>query len=189
MSEGNASVASICGLILALFLAACCFFTGCVSDSTPPPAGGGSAQPGVLIQNVGDVTGQGIILQGVPRGTIDTVTFTIGLAPGVKNLDLNNMSIVYTDAIRTETLQPVEGYHGSPPPGYWGIIDASHEVGVPNLRMEFEEQFVIRINPRAAVVPNQVITISVKPTAGKPLILRRYAPSTIREGDNILLAL
>jgi archaellin len=96
------------------------------------------------------------------------------------------MTIVYSDAVRTETFTPVEGYRGNPPPGYWGIINTVNEVGNPNMRLDFEEQFVIQINPKAPVVPNQVITISVKPTEGKPLILRRIAPSTIGENDNIL---
>lgn len=173
-------------LILALFLIVCSFSTGCISENTPAPVGGSIPQPDVLIQNIGDVTGQGVILQGVPRGTIDTMTFTIGLAPGIRTIDLNNMTVVYTDAVRTETFTPVEGYRGNPPPGYWGIIDTLNEVGDPNMRLDFEEQFVIRINPKAAVVPNQVITISVKPTEGKPLVIRRFTPSTIVESDNIL---
>ena len=176
------------GLILALFLVFCVLSTACVSENTPEPAplGGNIPQEGVLIQNIGDVTGQGVILQGVPRGTIDTITFTIGLAPGVSTIDLNNMTFVYSDAVRTETFTPVEGYRGNPPPGYWGIINTVNEVGNPNMRLDFEEQFVIQINPKAPVVPNQVITISVKPTEGKPLVLRRIAPSTIGENDNIL---
>jgi len=190
MQEGHVRMKSACGLILALFLILCAFSTGCTSDDTPAPpapAGGSIPQKWVLIQNIGNVTGQGIILQGVPRGTIDTITFTIGLAPGVKTADLNNMTIVYADAVRTEILTPVEGYRGDPPSGYWGIIDTVNErEGNKTLRLDFEKQFVIRIHPRAPVVPNQVLTISIKPTEGKPLIIRRVAPSTIVEDDNIL---
>jgi archaellin len=179
---------SVYGLILALFLILCAFFPGCISEDTPAPVpvGGSIPEKGVLIQNIGNVTGQGVILEGVPRGTIDTITFTIGLAPGVRTIDLNNMTIVYADAIRTEILTPVEGYRGIPPQGYWGIIDTINEVGAKNMRLDFEKQLVIRINPKAPVVPNQVITISLKPTDSKPLILRRVAPSTIVENDNIL---
>jgi archaellin len=176
------------GLILAIFLVAGGFFAGCISEDTPPPVpvGRSMAQPGVLIQNTGDVTGQGVILEGVPRGTIDTITFTIGLAPGVTSIDLNNMTIVYADAVRTEVFTPVQGYRGTPPPGFWGIVNTVNEVGNPNMRLEFDEQFVIRINPKSAIVPNQVITISVKPAEGKPLIIRRVAPSAIAENDNVL---
>jgi archaellin len=176
------------GWILALFLVSSVFLAGCTTENSPAPApvGGSIPQEGVLIQNIGNVTGQGIILEGVPRGTIDTITFAIGLAPGVKTVDLTNMTIVYADAVRTEILTPVDGYRGNPPPGYWGIIDIVNEAGNPNMRLDFEEQFVIRINPKAAVVPNQVITISVKPSEGKPLVIRRVAPSVIVENDNIL---
>jgi archaellin len=176
------------GLILALFLVFAVFWAGCISEDTPAPApvDGSIPQKGVLIQNIGNVTGQGVILEGVPRGTIDTITFTIGLAPGVRTLDLNNMTIVYADAVRSEILSPVEGYRGIPPQGYWGVIDTVNELGSKNMRLDFEKQLVIRINPKAPVVPNQVITISIKPTEGKPLMIRRVAPSAIVENDNIL---
>jgi archaellin len=176
------------GWILALFLVSSVFSAGCITENTPAPApvGGSIPQDGVLIQNFGNVTGQGIILEGVPRGTIDTITFAVGLAPGIKTVDLTNMTVVYADAVRPEILTPVGGYRGNPPPGYWGIIDTINEAGNSNMRLDFEEQFVIRINPKAAVVPNQVITISAKPSEGKPLVIRRVAPSIIYENDNIL---
>jgi len=174
------------GLILVSFLVLGIFSAGCISEDTPAPTVGNTPQEGVLIQNIGDVTGQGVIFQGVPRGTIDTITFTIGLAPGVKTVDLNNLTIAYADAVRTEILIPVEGYRGNPPPGDWGIITVVNELGYPNMRLDYEEQYIIRINPKAAVVPNQVITISVKPREGKPMVIRRVAPSTIFEKDNIL---
>jgi archaellin len=179
---------SVFSLVLAIILAFGVVSAGCISEDTPAPVpvGGSIPQAGVLIQNIGNVTGQGVILQGVPRGTIDTITFIVGLAPGVKTVDLDNLTIVYADPVRTEILMPVEGYRGLPPPGYWGIVDRVNEVGNPNMRLDFEEQFVIRINPKAPVVPNQVITISVKPTEGKPLRIRRIAPSTITEDNNIL---
>ncbi len=161
---------------------------GCIGEDSPAsvPVGRSVLPEGVLIQNIGDVTGRGVILEGVPRGTLDTITFTIGLAPGIKTVDLNNLTIVYADAVRTEVFRPVEGYRGDPPAGYWGIISAVNEVGNQNMRLDFEEQLVIRINPKAPVVPNQLMTISVKPAEGKPLIFRRVAPSAITETDNLL---
>lgn len=173
--------------VLALFLICCVISAGCITDDTSAAGGQGPPQDGEVIQPAGDVTGQGVILQGVPRGTIDTITFAIGLAPpGMKTVNMTNLTIAYADAVRTEILLPVEGYRGNPPPGYWGIIGVVNEAGNNNLRLEFEEQFIIRINPKAAIVPNQVITISVRPGEGKPLIMRRVAPSPIVEKDNIL---
>lgn len=189
MRKGRSGREPVFVLILVLILGSSVLLAGCITEETPRPAPGLPPPEGVLIQNAGDVTGQGIILAGVPRGTIDTITFTIGLAPGTKTIDLTNMTIVYADAVRTELFSPVEGYRGIPPPGFWGIIDVIHEAGNPNMRLDFDEEFVIRINPKAAIVPGQVFTISVKPSESKPLVIRRVAPSVIFEYDNILPAL
>jgi hypothetical protein len=188
IEEGHTGMKSGYGLILALIVVFSVFCACCISGDTPVPAplGGNITQAGVFLQNIGEVTGQGVVLQGVPRGTIDTITFAIGLAPGVKSMDMNNLTIIYADAVRIETLIPVEGYRGDPPPGFWGIVGVLNEAGNPNMRLDYDEQFIIRINPKAPVVPKQVITISVKPTEGKPLVLRRVAPSTIIENVNIL---
>ena len=137
--------------------------------------------PQEILQNFGQVTGQGI-----PGGTIDTITFTIGLIDSHKSVNMENLTIIYADAIRTESLRPVEGYHGDPPKGFWSVIRVENEVGDPNNRLDAEEQFVIRINPKAPLVPRQIITIEIKPQGGHSLTVRRVAPSTIQE-DNLLL--
>lgn len=130
---------------------------------------------------IGDVTGDGI-----PRGTIDTITFTVGLVPGEKSVNMENVSIVYADAVRTESLIPVVGYRGDPPLGAWGILEVIGEVGTPNNRLEYEEKFLIRINPKAPLVPRQLITVIVKPPSGTSLTIRRLSPSTIIKENNIL---
>jgi archaellin len=179
---------SLYRLILSLFLIACIIASGCTDDEPPAPApvAGIHAQPGSLIRIIGNVTGQGVVLQGVPRGTIDTITFAIGLAPGTKTLDLENMTIAYADAVRTEIIRPVEGYRGDPPAGYWGVVGTFNEMGTPNMRLDYDEQLIIRVNPRAPVVSDQVFTISIKPVEGKPLLIRLVAPATIDENDNLL---
>jgi archaellin len=146
--------------------------------STLPVAGN---NPQEILQSFGEVTGLGI-----PGGTIDTITFTVGLVDSHKSVDMEQLSIVYADAIRTETLRPVEGFHGDPPKGFWGIIRVENEVGSPNNRLDNEERFVIRINPKAPLVPRQIITIEIKPPIGHSLTIRRVAPPAIQE-DNILL--
>jgi hypothetical protein len=176
------------GIILTSALILGILAAGCIGGDTqsPVPIGGNPSQTDVPLQNTGDVIGQGVILQGVPRGTIDTITFAVGLSPGTKSIDFSKLIIIYADAVRTENLAPVPGFRGDPPPGYWGIIQVVNEAGNPNTRLEYDEQAIIRINPKAPVVPNQVITISVKPEEGKPLIIRRVAPSTILENENII---
>ncbi len=138
--------------------------------------------PGQVLVTIGNVTGNGI-----PRGTIDTITFTVGLVPGEKSVNLEQISVIYADAIRTESLVPVEGFYGDPPQGSWGILEVQNEIGSPNNRLEFEERVVIRINPKAPLVPRQFITIIIKPPAGTSLTLRRVSPPTIIKENNILI--
>jgi hypothetical protein len=94
--------------------------TGCSDTSAegPPlptmntlPVPGNNPQE--ILQAFGEVTGQGI-----PGGTIDIITFTVGLIDSHKSVDMEQLTIFYADAIRTETLRPVEGYHGDPPKGF-----------------------------------------------------------------------
>jgi len=161
---------------------------GC-TDSTPPgppltlstiPVPHGTVQPGQLLQVLGEVSGRGI-----PGGTIDNITLTVGLTDTHASVNMEQLTIVYADAVRTETLRPVDGYHGDPPKGFWSIIHIENEVGNPNNRLDNEERFVIRINPTAPLVPRQMITIDVKPPTGRSLTVRRVAPPTIL-ADNIL---
>jgi hypothetical protein len=148
--------------------------------STLPVPHGTEQQPGQVLQVFGDVTGLGI-----PGGTIDSITFTVGLLDVHNSVDMEQLSIVYADAIRTETLHPVNGYHDDPPKGYWGIIRVENEVGSPNNRLDNEERFVIRINPTAPLVPRQMIAIDVKPSGSRSMTIRRVAPPTIL-ADNVL---
>ena len=169
-------------LILLILTAGC---SDTPPDVPPLPAMSTLPVPGNnpqdVLQTFGDVTGQGI-----PGGTIDTITLTVGLTDSHKSVDMEQLAIFYADAIRTETLRPVEGYHGDPPKGFWGIIRVDNEIGDPNNRLDNEERFVIRINPKAPLVPRQIITIEIKPPNGHSLTIRRVAPPTIQE-DNILL--
>ena len=170
-------------VLILLILTAGCSDTS--TDVPPLPTMSTLPVPGnhpqEILQSFGDVTGQGI-----PGGTIDTMTFTIGLIDIHQSVDMEQLAIVYADAIRTETLRPVEGYHGDPPKGFWGIIRVENEVGGPNNRLDNEERFVIRVNPKAPLVPRQIMTIEIKPPNGHSLTIRRVAPPTIQE-DNILL--
>jgi archaellin len=175
-------------IFLAFSLVLLILTAGC-TDSTPPTpvptlstllVHCDTALPGQILQVCGDVSGSGI-----PGGTIDTMTFTVGLVDTHDSVDMEHLTIVYADAIRTETLNPVEGYHGDPPKGFWGIIRVENEVGSPNNRLDNEERFVIRINPTAPLVPRQMITIDVKPPAGRSLAIRRVAPPSIL-AENIL---
>jgi hypothetical protein len=60
-----------------------------------------------------------------------------------------------------------------------------NETGSPNNLLEPGEQFVLRVNPNAPIVPTQLITIQLIPAGGTPLVIRGVAPKTIR-AENIL---
>ncbi|MGB9175767.1 MAG: hypothetical protein WCB46_03410 [Methanoregula sp.] len=171
-------------LLLTGILILMIYATACTDNETPAPEGRSPANPGQVMVAIGDVTGNGI-----PGGLIDTVTFKVGLAPGAKPVNMENISIVYADAIRSETLKPVAGLRGNPPQGSWGVPEVKNEEGISNNQLEYDEEFVIRINPKAPLVPGQFIMIVVEPPSGTSLTLRRVAPATIREGNNILAAL
>jgi hypothetical protein len=158
---------------------------GCMDDEVPLHPESVSADPVLPGQDViliGDVSGDG--LEG---GAIDTITLTIGLAPGVKALDIEAISIVYADTLKTETLIPVEGYWGDPPQAAWGILQVFNQVGTSNNRIEDREQFVIRTNPRSYLPAKRMVVIVVRPSSSTvPLTIRRFAPSTITAQGNIL---
>lgn len=170
-------------MILSLVFILLILSAGCTDTSpeSPPLPSVSNPDETPLLQIFGNINGHGI-----PGGTIDNITFTVGLTDIHKSVDMEHLAIVYADAIRTETLHPVEGFHGDPPRGFWGIIRVDNEVGNPNNRLDNKERFTITINPRAPLVPGQFITIDIKPQEGHSLTIRRVAPSTIL-ADNILL--
>ena len=167
-----------------LILAAGCINT---SPDTPPlptmstlPIPGVTSNPAQILQSTGEVIGQG-----TPGGIIDTITFSVSLSDLSKSINMENLRIIYADVVRTEPVVPVAGFWGEPPQGCWSIIRVVNEVGSPNNVLERGEEFVIRVNPKAPIVPTQLITIQLIPAGGTPLAVRRVAPKTIR-AENIL---
>ena len=172
-------------MVAAVLLAGC---TDTSADAPPLPAPK-TFVAGQVLQVIGDVTGMGVMPAGIPRGTIDTITFTIGLVPGAKAVNLDNLTVIYADALQTVTLTPVPGFMGEPPVGSWGITGMNKQFGPPNHRLDFDKQAVITINPRVAIVPGQVITLAVKPVEGPAVTTRLLSPSTIVQGENFFTQL
>jgi archaellin len=167
------------GMLIVAVLAA-----GCTDEEATGPVAQPAVdvvQPGQVLTLVGDVTGDGIA-----GGTIDTITFTVGLVPGKGPVDMEKITIYYADTIQTETLVPVEGFRGDPPQGDWGILNVTNEISKSNNRIEDTEQFTIRINPRAYLPANRMVIIAVRSPTGTPLTIRRFAPPTIIKENNLL---
>jgi archaellin len=177
-------------ILAAVLVAAFILSAGCTGTEAPRvavPAPMGAIQPGQVLQSFGDVTAQGIMPPGVPRVVIDTISFTIGITPGSKSVDIGNITIIYADAVRTQSLTSIDKLRGEPPKGAWGLLSVANEVGKQNDRLEYGERATIRISPPAAILPNQLITIVVKPKEGSPLTIRRIIPATVTQGDNVLI--
>ena len=172
--------------IVILMVLACA--AGCTDEEQGPvPESRSPALPGQTIVAIGNVTGGGQSNGMLLTGTIDTITVRAGLVSGAKPVNMENISIVYADAVRTESLQPVEGFRGaSPGQGSWGIVAVENEIIPVNNRLEDREEFVLRINPKASVMPGQLVILVIKPLTGTPLTLRLLAPPSILPGDNIL---
>jgi len=162
---------------------------GCFTSSTEPPPmptmstlpiPGVTSNPAQILRSTGEVIGQG-----TPGGIIDTITLTVGLSDLSNSINMEKMRVIYSDVVRTESIRPVAGFWGEPPQGYWSIIRVENETGGPNNLLESGEQFVIRVNPNAPIVPTQLITIQMIPAGGTPIAIRRVAPKTIR-AENIL---
>ena len=172
-----------------LILVAMAGAAGCTQEEATAPELRSLALPGQQLVAIGNVTGQGQQLGGVlTTGTIDTITVRTGLVQGAKAVSMENISVVYADAVRTETLAPIGGFRGVPGQGAWGIMGVENEAGHTNNRLEDHEEFVIRINPKASIMPGQMFTVVVRPLAGTPLTLRRMAPSAILAENNILVS-
>ena len=169
-------------LTLAVLLAGC---TGTAAQA-PLPTQPVSFQPGQVLQAIGDVTGNGFMPAGVPRGTIDTVTFTIGLVPGIKSVNLDNLTVIYADAVHTLTLTPVDGLTGMPGKGQWGITGFKNQPGKPNHRLDYEKQATIAVSLKDYIVPGELFKIIVKPAEGPALTIIRVAPQPIVAGVNVL---
>lgn len=171
--------------IIITLLVAAILVAGCMDEDHPPPADSLSVEPALPGQDlvlVGDVIGEGLA-----GGTIDTIDITVALAPGAKSIDMEKITIVYADTIKTESLIPVEGYFGNPPMGCWGILNVVNQVGDKNTRIEDKEQFVIRLNPRAYLPAKRMAIIVIRaPAAATPLTIRRFAPPEIAAQGNIL---
>jgi flagellin FlaB len=167
------------GILITTILAAGCTEEGAPPPESPPPAD--FIQPGQVLALVGFVTGDGLA-----HGTIDTIMFTVGLAPGEKAVDMEKISIIYADTIKTETLLPVAGFRDEPAQGEWSIMNVEDQVGDDNNRLEDKELFTIKINPRAYLPANRMIIIVVRTPTGTSLTIRRFAPPDILATGNIL---
>ena len=83
--EGSVDIVNRLSLLVMVFLIVAVLAAGCTDEDIPVPAlpEADAVLPGQVLVTIGNVTGNGI-----PRGTIDTITFTVGLVPREKSVNL-----------------------------------------------------------------------------------------------------
>jgi len=126
------------------------------------------------LQLVGTVYGTGV----AAGGPIDTVNFSVSLAPGGTAIDFSKVIITYSNASLLERM--AEGTPGSAPlEGEWTIAAVPGEVTADQV-LEKGEQFTIMVKPPAPIYANDMFDIAIQPPVGALLSFHRTAPASIQ---------
>ncbi|OPY36983.1 MAG: flagellin [Methanoregula sp. PtaU1.Bin006] len=104
-------------------------------------------------------------------GTVNTVQFGIGLAPGAPPVDLTKMIIVVTQPDNNNQVQFLT---------YSSQATAGSKFGIGATSLHDQEQETILIKLGTGLGPNQRITVEIRPPVGSALLFTRAAPATIK---------
>jgi flagellin FlaB len=124
------------------------------------------------IQVLGSVYG----MANEPLAGVDSVNFTIGIAPGAPSVDLEKMTIVVTN----ETRGPVVYTHGTSTTGYTADNHNFYTVnnaGAEVLNMQAQDQ--VQVNLTLPVISPKN-TIELRPAVGAALPFERSIPPTVK---------
>jgi archaeal flagellin FlaB len=132
----------------------------------------GVQQASSTLEIVGNVYG----LDTTAAGTIDTINFTVSLAPGGTPVDLSKMILTYTTESYSQTMDMNPTYTAAA--GKWGI-NAIRGGNWDNL-LEKGEQVDIGILPGVPLTRNQAFDLEVKPIIGASLDIKRTAPASVK---------
>ncbi len=133
----------------------------------------GVAQATSNIQMIGQVYG----MAATPTTGVDTVTFTIGLAPGSPTLDLSLMKIAFS----TPTTSPIIYTYGS------GVASGTSfsvnetlagvtSTGISSLKAQNQTQITFLVT---AVPKNTVMNIEIRPAVGASLPFSKSTPPAL----------
>jgi len=112
---------------------------------------------------------------------INTINFTVALAPGGTAIDFDKVVLTYSNATQLETLTNKGNQtSGSVGAGEWGIVRIDNTVTDDNT-LEKGEQFQIMAKPTAGILKNDQFTIEVKPAVGAAFSLTRTIPASIQQ--------
>jgi flagellin FlaB len=132
----------------------------------------GVQQASSTLEIVGNVYGTG-----VAGSSIDTVNFSVALAPGGTPVDFDKVVMTYSNSSSLETL--ARSAKGSEPAaGGWSIAAVQNQVTNDDV-LEKGEQFDIMAKPTNAITKNDQFSIEIKPAIGAALSITRTAPASI----------
>ncbi|WP_321504872.1 flagellin [uncultured Methanoregula sp.] len=139
----------------------------------------GVQQASSTLQIFGNVYGIG-----TPGTSVNTVNFTVGLAPGGSPIDFDKVAITYSNSTTLETLSHVTTKGAAIAGGQWVIFSVQNQVTDDNV-LEKGEQFEISAMPSKAIIKDDHFSLEIKPAIGAALSIVRDAPASI-QGVNIL---
>lgn len=125
------------------------------------------------LEVVGDVLGTG------SGGTISSVNLTLALAEGATPVNMDDLTVTYSDSATLKTLAKTADMNTMPATGAWSVGSTINNNGAANKILDPGEVFVLVIKPPAPLGPNQKFSIDIKPPIGAPLVLSRTTPNTI----------
>ncbi len=117
------------------------------------------------------VSGQVYGVDSGATGTVNTVEFGIGLAPGAPPVDLTKMIIVVTQPDNNNQVQTL---------AYSSQATAGTHFGIGSSSLHDQNQETVHIRLATGLGPNQRITIEMRPPVGSAMLFTRAAPATIK---------
>ena len=107
------------------------------------------------------------------------VNFTIGLSAGGTAIDLQRMTIVYSNATGRYDIGMMSPWFTSVNNGNWSVVQV--QGGDQNALLEKGEQadISVRIFGAKPIVPRDWFTIEIQPIEGATLTIRKTAPAAI----------
>jgi flagellin FlaB len=109
---------------------------------------------------------------------IDTINFSVALAPGGTAIDFEKVVLTFSNATRLETLTRVD-FETTPTEGEWSVAGVQNTAGGGDMVLEKGEQFEIMAMPTGGVIKNDQFNIEIKPAVGATLDIKRTAPAAI----------
>jgi len=116
---------------------------------------------------------------------INTIQFTLGLAPGGTPVDFDKVTMTFSSKNNLETLDAAGGsIPQTAATGKWAITVAHHQVTEDN-SLQIGEQFDITATPTVPIPKDTQFSLEIKPSVGAAFTITRTTPPSI-EKLNIL---